>query len=292
MKTEIKKLDSTKREINIAVSGDIIKNKFEDVFQKISKEAKVPGFRPGHVPRDILEKHYSSHAHEQVLRELVPDIYNKAIGEEKLEVIDLPQISEVKLDSSSLSFKATVEVSPEIAIKNYKGQKVNYKNITVVPDEIKRHLDSLKEARKLDSVDDSFARSLGYPNLSELEKALERQLLMHKDNQERQRIEDELIENLIKDLDFKTPQFLVNRQLQDLVKQAKVDLVLKGLPTEKIEEQEETLVSELEPEAKKQVRVYLVLAEIARRENIPLDDHMPRRVMELLLREADWKESS
>jgi len=193
MKAEVKKLDSTKREISIAVSGDIIKNKFEDVFQKISKEAKVPGFRLGHVPRDILEKHYSSHVHEQVLRELVPDIYNKAIGEEKLEVIDLPQISEVKLDRSSLSFKATVEVSPEIAIKDYKGRKVNYKSIAVVPDEIKRHLDSLKETRKTDSIDDSFARSLGYPNLSELEKAMERQLLMHKDNQERQRIEDELI---------------------------------------------------------------------------------------------------
>jgi len=80
--------------------------------------------------------------------------------------------------------------------------------------------------------------------------------------------------------------------LQDLVKQAKVDLALKGVAAEKIKEQEEALVSELEPEAKKQVRVYLVLAEIARRENIPLDDHMPRRVMELLLREADWKESS
>ena len=80
--------------------------------------------------------------------------------------------------------------------------------------------------------------------------------------------------------------------MQDLVKQAKVDLALKGVAAEKIKEQEEALVSELEPEAKKQVRVYLVLAEIARRENIPLDDHMPRRVMELLLREADWKESS
>ena len=47
MKTEVKKIDATKREVSIAVEGDIVKNKFEDVFKKIGLEAKVPGFRPG-----------------------------------------------------------------------------------------------------------------------------------------------------------------------------------------------------------------------------------------------------
>jgi FKBP-type peptidyl-prolyl cis-trans isomerase (trigger factor) len=290
MKTEVKKLDATKREVNIEVSGDIVKNKFEDVFNRIAKEAKVPGFRPGNAPRDILEKHYSSQAHQQVLQELVPDVYNQAIGKEGLDVIELPEIKEVKLDRASLSFKAMVEISPEITIKNYRNQKVNCKNITVTADEIKRNIDSLKEARKLDSLDDKFARGLGYPSLAELEKAVERQIALQKDNQERQRIENELIDNLIKDLDFKIPQSLVKRQLEDMVRQAKVDLALKGIPRDKIDEQEKRLLSELEPEAKKQVKVYLVLAEIAKKENIPVDEHMPHRVMELLLREADWKE--
>ena len=289
MKTEIKKLDGTKREISISVDGDIVKNKFEDVFERIAKEAKVPGFRPGNAPRDILEKHYSSQAHQQVLKELVPDVYNEAIGKEGLDVIELPEIREVKLDRASLSFKAMIEVSPEIPIKNYRGQKVNYKNVTVTADEIKRNIDSFKESRKLDSLDDKFARGLGYPNTAELEKAVERQIALQKDNQERQRIENELIANLIKGLDFKIPQSLIKRQLEDLLRQAKVDLALKGIAREKIDEQENKLSSELEPEAKKQVKVYLVLAEIAKKENIPIDEHMPRRVMELLLKEADWQ---
>jgi len=292
MKTEVKKLDGTKREISISVDGDIVKNKFEDVFERIAKEAKVPGFRPGNAPRDILEKHYSSQVHQQVLKELVPDVYNEAIGKEGLDVIELPEIREVKLDRASLSFKATIEVSPEIPIKNYRVQKVNYKNVTVTADEIKRNIDSFKESRKLDSLDDKFARGLGYPNTAELEKAVERQIALQKDNQERQRIENELIANLIKGLDFKIPQSLIKRQLEDLLRQAKVDLALKGIAREKIDEQENKLSSELEPEAKKQVKVYLVLAEIAKKENIPIDEHMPRRVMELLLKEADWQESS
>ena len=310
MKTEVKKLDSNKREISIEVSGDIVKNKFEDVFAQISKEAKIPGFRPGHAPRDILEKKYSSHAHELVIKELIPQLYEQAIDKEGLEVLELPNISDVKLDRATLSFKAQVEVSPEIPVKNYKGIKVTYKKIEVGPEAIKRNIDSLKEARKIDPVrntesigeenkvsngvdviDDNFARCLGYPNLAELEKAMEKQIYIQEENLQRQKIEKEIIENITAGLDFKLPQSVVNRQLQDLVRQAKLDLVLKGFTREKIEEQEKTLTGQLEPEARSQVKVYLVLTAIAKRENIPIDDHMPRKVMEFLLREANWQES-
>ncbi len=291
MKAEVKKLDSNKREISIEVSGDIVKNKFEDVFNQISKEAKIPGFRLGHAPRDILEKKYSSHAHELVIKELIPQLYNQAIDKEGLEVIELPNISDVKLDRATLSFKAQVEVSPEIPVKNYKGIKVTYKKIEVGPEAIKRNIDSLKEARKIDVIDDNFARCLGYPNLAELEKAMEKQIYIQEENLQRQKIEKEIIESITVGLDFKLPQSLVNRQLQDLVRQAKLDLALKGSPREKIEEQEKTITGQLEPEARSQVKVYLVLTAIAKRENIPIDDHMPRKVMEFLLREADWQSS-
>jgi FKBP-type peptidyl-prolyl cis-trans isomerase (trigger factor) len=125
-----------------------------------------------------------------------------------------------------------------------------------------------------------------------LEKAVEKQIFIHKENHERQRVENEIVDTLIKDLDFKLPQSLINRQAQEMLRQAKVDLALKGVAREKIDEQEQTLLKELEPEAKKQVKVYLVLAEIAKKEKIALDDSMPRKVMELLLKEADWQEAS
>ncbi len=290
MKTEVKVIDNAKREISVEVSGDVVKNKFEDVFKRIGLEAKVPGFRPGKAPRDVLEKHYASAVHEQVLKELVPDVYNQAIEAEKLDVIELPQITEVKLDRSNLSFKASVEVSPEIQVKNYKSQKISFKKIIVSADEIKKQIDSVKESRKSEAIDDKFSRSLGYPNLAEMERAVERQIFLTKENQERSRIENELIENLMKGLEFKLPQGLVNRQTQDMLRQTKLDLAMKGLPRDKIEEQEKIILEGITPEAKKQVKVYLVLAQIAKQENIPIDDHMPARVMEFLLKEADWRE--
>lgn len=292
MKTEIKKIDATKREIDVEVTGDIVKNKFEDVFKAVSKEAKIPGFRPGHAPRDMVEKQYSSLIHEQVLKELVPHVYDEVVSAQKLEVLELPEITNVSLDRQRLSFKATVEVSPEIHVKNYKGLKVNYKKISVAADEVKRSIDSLKEARKVDVVDDGFARSLAYPNLAEMEKSVEQQIFLRKEDQERQRIENEIAEAVTKDLDFKLPQALITRQLNDLVKQAKLDLALKGVPREEIDKHEKSLLEEYEATAKKQVKIYLVLAQIAKNENIPFDNHMSTRAMELLLKEAQWQETT
>lgn len=289
MKIEVKKLDGVKCEVKVEVSGEQVKNKFEEVFSQIAKEAKVPGFRPGKAPRDVLEKHYAAVVHEQVLKELVPDVYNQAIEAEKLDCIELPQITDVKLDRTNLSFKAVVEITPEIAIKNYKNQKINFKTISVSGDEIKRQIDSVKEARKVEVLDDKFSRSLGYPDLAELEKAVERQIFISKENKERARIENELIDNLTKGLEFKLPLGLVERQTQDMLRQSKIDLAMKGVPRDKIDEQEKLLLEGIEPEAKKQVKVYLVLSQIAKKENIPLDDHLPARVMEFLLREADWQ---
>jgi len=289
MKTEVKKIDSSKVEINIEVAGDVVKNKFEDVFERIGKEAKVSGFRPGHAPRDILEKNFSSQAHEQVLRELIPEAYEEAIKKEALDVIDMPHISDVKLDRSNLSFKATVEISPEINLKEYKGIKIKYNKIEVSAEDLKRNIDALKESRKADAVDDKFARSLGYPDVAELEKAVERQVFLQKEEQQKRRVEAEIIEAVTKDMDFKIPQSLIKHQLEDMLKHAKIDLAMKGVAREKIDEQEPEMIKNLEPEARNQVKIYLILAQIARRENITLDDHMPRRVMEFLLREADWQ---
>jgi len=292
VKTEIKKLEGTKRELSIEVTGDIVKNKHAEVMAKIAKEATLPGFRAGHAPLDMVEKNFSSQAHEQVLKELIPEIYNQAIEAEKLDVIELPEIFDVKLEKESLSFKAKVEVAPEIELKNYKKLKIAYKKIEVSADEVKRSLDTVKESRKLDKLDDNFAKGLGYASLTELEKAFERQLFIQKENTQRAKIEHEIIQQLTKDLQFTVPQSLVNRQLQDLVRQTKLDLALKGYPKDKIEQEEANMIKELEPQAREQVKVYLVLAEIAKKENLPQDEHLSAHVMEYLLKEADWQETA
>jgi len=84
---------------------------------------------------------------------------------------------------------------------------------------------------------------------------------------------------------------LIARQTQDMLRQTKLDLAMKGIPRDKIDEQEKLILEGIQPQAKKQVKIYLVLAQIAKKESISVDDHMPAKVMELLLSEADWQET-
>ena len=62
MKTEVKKIDSNVRELNVEINGDIIKSKFEEVFKRIGQDAKVPGFRPGHAPQGAYIRHSAQRA--------------------------------------------------------------------------------------------------------------------------------------------------------------------------------------------------------------------------------------
>jgi len=289
MKSEVKKVDNTKREISIEANGDVIKNKFDEAFKDLNNKVKVKGFRPGHIPRDVLEKKFSSQANELVLQDLIPELCDEAIKHEGLQAVALLEVSDVKLDRTAVSFKAQVEVRPEIDLKNYKGLTIHYKKVAVAPDEVKRSLDSLKEMRRIDTLDDAFARSMGYSGLAELEKVLERRILSQKDTQNRQQAEQQILEHLSKGLDVKLPPSLVSKRLQELVKQTELDLALKGVPREKLLEEEKNLYKDLEPDARKQVQTYLIFAEIAKRENIPDDDHMSNKVMEFLFKEANWE---
>ncbi|MCU0666591.1 MAG: hypothetical protein MUF05_05820 [Candidatus Omnitrophica bacterium] len=288
MNTEVKKMQDNKVEIGIKVTGEVVKNKFEDVFKKIGQEAKVPGFRQGHVPRDMLEKDFSAYAHQQVIQELIPELYDQAVEKESIAVVDLPQISEVNLDRENISFKAVVEVVPEIKLNKYKGLSVKYPAIEVTADELKRQIDSLKEQRKADVVDDDFAKGLCYPDLKALEKALERQIFVNKENQQRQKIEAQVIEDITKQLDFKVPQVMIDRQLEEMLKQAKVDLALRGMPKDQINSHEKEMIESLKPKAAEEVKNYLVLSAIAKEEKIDPKQHMPQKVMEFLFKNAQW----
>ncbi|MCM8770693.1 MAG: hypothetical protein NC936_02360 [Candidatus Omnitrophica bacterium] len=289
MKTSVKKIDTHKREISIEVSGEVITKKFDEVYAKLAQEVKVAGFRPGKAPRHILERHHSNLANERVLKELIPAICDEAIKNEKMEVIQLSEIQDVELRSDFLSFKATVEVKPEIKLKDYKGIKINYNKIEVKDEDLDKAKENIKEIKKVKEIDDNLARGIGYINVAELEESLRHSIYVQKESQRRNQLEKQIIEKLLKDADFGIPKSMVERQLKDLVYHTKIDLSMRGLTKEQIEAEEENITKRLRPEAERQVKIYLILEEIAKRENIALDNSMPQKVLEFLLSQAHWE---
>ena len=179
---------------------------------------------------------------------------------------------------------------PEIGVKDYKKIKLGHKKVTVSAEEVDKTVENLKQAHKLEAVDEKFAKRLGYKTVEEMRSSIEKQLFVQKENNLRYQLQEDLIKQILSKVNFKAPQSLVERQLEELVYQAKSQLIKRGATKEQINSQDDKLRKELRPDAENQVRTYLVLEEIAKKENIKESDHLTQEVMEFLLAEANWVE--
>ncbi len=288
MKVTSKQKKENKVTLNIEVPKDAVLKKFDEVYGEIGKEAKVPGFRPGKAPRQVLEQHHSQLAREETIKHLITESYEKSVKDESLDVIDLPQISEVKLEGDILSYKAEVEVKPDIALKNYKGLKIKKDEVKVEDSEVQEYVKNLKKGRE-DIPDEKLAKGLGYKTSEEFLDCVAKQLFLKKENEARAKLEKDLIDQVVKQASFTVPKSLVERRIHELEHQSRHQMEQYGLPEDRIKARMEEFMPKLKAEAEEQVKVFLVLETVAKKENIKADDQMLNRVVELLFAEAEWK---
>ncbi|MDR2430841.1 MAG: trigger factor [Candidatus Margulisbacteria bacterium] len=120
----------------------------EPAYQELVKDAKVPGFRPGKVPRPVFEKHYGREMLVQRASTIVMnDCYKQAVAAEKLEPVDYPKNVEIKTLEKDKPFVFTlaVDVKPEIKLGRYKGLKIKRDAAEVKSEEIDRELNQVRE---------------------------------------------------------------------------------------------------------------------------------------------------
>lgn len=289
MKVKKTKTKENKVLLDIEVAQEQVKKKYDEVYEKIGQEAKVPGYRPGKAPRQILEQQHGALARDEVLKSLITESYEQTVKDEAIDVIDLPQISDVKLEGEVLTYKAEVEVKPEIAIKQYKGLKLKKQEIKIEPSDVEEYLKQLKKGRPEGVSEEKMARGLGYKTKEEFFDCIQKQLFLKKENEERARLEKELIQQVLKHSSFVVPQTLVTRRAHELEHEAEHQMANYGLPPERIKERVKEFEPKFKTEAEEQVKVFLVLEAIAKLEKMPSDDHVLNRVIEFLFAEAEWE---
>lgn len=155
-KTKAKSIEECTTIFEIEVPHEAITKAFGEVYAEISKVANIPGFRTGKAPIELVKKHYTKDAKEEVLKRVIPDAYRDALKEHKINPIGLPEISEVLFEEGRpLSFKAKVDIRPKFKLKDYKGIKIEKKKANVTDEEIAKTAENLREmnARYL-SVED------------------------------------------------------------------------------------------------------------------------------------------
>jgi len=124
MKCEVKDVNQCCKVLSIDVPQQSIQDAYDSYFKQIAPQAKIPGFRPGKAPHTIVAKHYKKEAQEEVLKRLVTDSYHNALDEQKINPLGYPAFEEINFTDSALSFKARVEIKPEVKVKKYKSISV------------------------------------------------------------------------------------------------------------------------------------------------------------------------
>lgn len=144
MQHEVKKLPKSQIEITVTLSDEEFDKYRKMACEELSREVNIKGFRPGHVPADVIE----SHLGESVIRTHAEDVaikmsYREVILKEKLPVVARPQ---AKVESQDpLKFVLTVAVMPEVEIKDYKDIKVKKEEVKVSDKDVNEAIDEMKK---------------------------------------------------------------------------------------------------------------------------------------------------
>ncbi|APX73010.1 trigger factor [Companilactobacillus allii] len=146
-KAKFTKKENNTGELKFEIDQDTIKKGLDTAFNRVKKSLNVPGFRKGRVPRQIFNRMYGEEAlYEDALNSVLPDAYQKAVDETKVEPVDQPEISVDSMDKDQpWAISATITVKPEVELGDYKGLEVKKQKRNVMKTDVDARLEELQK---------------------------------------------------------------------------------------------------------------------------------------------------
>ena len=127
MEFKVEELEGVRRKLEIEIPGDVVAQRIDRAYKEINKQVKMPGFRSGKIPKDVLEKQVPLESMSELWQGLMQEYYDKALMETGMvpagpPEIDHSAINEIKRDKP-FSFSVVLDIKQEVDFKNYKGLK-------------------------------------------------------------------------------------------------------------------------------------------------------------------------
>ena len=113
MKTEFTDVSETQKTLTIEIPSDVVDAEINRVAKGYTKQARIPGFRPGKVPATIIKQRFRDQILHDVMHGLIPRAVEEALQERGIEPVDTPNIKDVALEEGQpLKFTAAIETVP------------------------------------------------------------------------------------------------------------------------------------------------------------------------------------
>lgn len=163
----VKKLSETVYEVSVTRNGEELKHLKEHVLVHF-KDAKVDGFRKGHVPTDVLEKKFKKEIEGEILNHIISEEYRKAVEENNLSPIADIKLEKYENNEDNVEVVFTIPVLPEINLGDYKSVKVEKEALDVNDEKVNAEIEIMRSnAGKLKEVaDDEAAKDKDVTNIN------------------------------------------------------------------------------------------------------------------------------
>ena len=140
------KLEKSRVALTIEASAEEFEAAVNKAYLKMRGKINVPGFRVGKAPRKIIEKMYGEEVfYEEAVNIILPDAYEDAIKEQKLDVVGYPEVELESCTKDGVVFKCTVAVYPEVKLGQYKGLEAPKAEVKVAAADVNARLKEMAD---------------------------------------------------------------------------------------------------------------------------------------------------
>lgn len=144
MKVEVENLDRVRKKVQVSLEEDKVRALRESVFEEVRRRARIKGFRPGKVPRSIVENYYKDVIDEEVKKKIVESTMAEAFLEAKINPVSEPQVVFPE-DGSNDAYSMECEVLPEFELPQYKGLEVEVDQLKITDEEVDNRIEALRQ---------------------------------------------------------------------------------------------------------------------------------------------------
>lgn len=149
MKIQVEAVSPVEKKVVVEVDAERVARELDKAYAQLGRRVKIKGFRPGKVPRPVLEKNFREDVERDVVERLVNLAYGEAVSEHGVEAVSAPHVDVAEPGIQPLEpfrFTARVEVKPAISPKDYRGLEVKRRPARVTDEMVDEELKRLQDA--------------------------------------------------------------------------------------------------------------------------------------------------
>jgi trigger factor len=160
LKVEYNEESTVKKSLTFEIEPEVVEKEIAERSEYYARRVSLPGFRPGKVPKDVIQRRFRGQVLEDVVEKLVNKVVHDELEGRGLRPLATPKVSDLKFeDNQAMKFKAEFEVLPIVEVPDYKGLPAKTREPKVPEDLVDKEIDRLRDgAARFDPVEGRPAR--------------------------------------------------------------------------------------------------------------------------------------